>query len=115
MKISEADILIAPGLGNSGPGHWQRRWGGRMRTARFIEQDNWDLPVLADWIVPVTIVARDGSAAVPTPVAVPPWPEALGSAGLAVLCVLAAACWVGLVAGRLSISTLLRSESAASR
>jgi predicted alpha/beta hydrolase family esterase len=50
MKISEADILIAPGLGNSGPEHWQRRWGERMRTARFIEQDNWDRPVPADWI-----------------------------------------------------------------
>jgi predicted alpha/beta hydrolase family esterase len=50
MKISEADILIAPGLGNSGPDHWQRRWGKRMTNARFIEQDNWDQPVLAEWI-----------------------------------------------------------------
>ena len=50
MKISEADILIAPGLGNSPAGHWQRRWGARMSNARFIEQDNWDQPVLADWI-----------------------------------------------------------------
>lgn len=50
MKISEADILIAPGLGNSGPDHWQRRWGARMSSARFIEQDNWDQPVLADWV-----------------------------------------------------------------
>src|SRR3569623_3332964 len=50
MKISEADILIAPGLGNSPPEHWQRRWAERMSTARIIEQDNWDQPVLADWI-----------------------------------------------------------------
>ncbi len=50
MKISEADILIAPGLGNSGPDHWQRRWGARMANARFIEQDEWDRPVLADWV-----------------------------------------------------------------
>ncbi len=50
MKISEADILIAPGLGNSPPDHWQRRWGARMGTARFIEQANWDQPVLADWL-----------------------------------------------------------------
>ena len=53
MKISEADILIAPGLGNSGPDHWQRRWGKRMATARFIEQDNWDQPVLADWVAKI--------------------------------------------------------------
>ncbi len=50
MKISEADILIAPGLGNSGPDHWQRRWGSRMANARFIEQDEWDRPVLGDWV-----------------------------------------------------------------
>ena len=50
MKISEADILIAPGLGNSGPAHWQRRWAGRMTTARIIEQDDWNAPVLADWV-----------------------------------------------------------------
>jgi hypothetical protein len=71
--------------------------------------------VLADRVVPVTIVARDGSAAVPTPIAVTPWPEALGSAGLAALCVLAAACLIGIVAARLSISALLRTESEASR
>jgi hypothetical protein len=71
--------------------------------------------LLADRIVPLTIVARDGSAAVPTPVAVSPWPEALGSAALAALCVLAATCFVGVVAARLSISTLLRTESEASR
>jgi predicted alpha/beta hydrolase family esterase len=50
MKISEADILIAPGWGNSGPDHWQRRWAKRMSTARIIEQRDWDNPVLADWV-----------------------------------------------------------------
>lgn len=50
MKIAEADILIAPGLGNSGPDHWQRRWGARMANARFIEQADWDRPQLGDWI-----------------------------------------------------------------
>lgn len=50
MKLADADILIAPGLGNSGPEHWQRRWGGRMSTARFIEQADWETPVLADWV-----------------------------------------------------------------
>jgi len=50
LKISEADILIAPGLGNSGPGHWQHRWAERIANARFIEQDDWDNPLLADWV-----------------------------------------------------------------
>lgn len=50
MKIADADILILPGLGNSGPGHWQRRWGERFSTGRFVEQDEWDRPQLRDWV-----------------------------------------------------------------
>ena len=49
MKISEADILIVPGLGNSGPEHWQRRWAERFSTGKVIEQDEWDNPDLSDW------------------------------------------------------------------
>ena len=49
MKISEVDILILPGLGNSGPGHWQRRWAERFSTGRVVEQDDWDNPDLRDW------------------------------------------------------------------
>jgi predicted alpha/beta hydrolase family esterase len=53
MKIAETDILVAPGLGNSGPDHWQRRWGRRMANARFIEQDDWANPVLEDWVATI--------------------------------------------------------------
>lgn len=50
MRIADADILILPGLGNSGPGHWQRRWGERLRTASFVEQRDWDNPQLDEWV-----------------------------------------------------------------
>ena len=50
MKIAEVDILILPGLGNSGPGHWQRRWGERFPHAHFVEQDDWNHPRLGDWV-----------------------------------------------------------------
>jgi len=50
MKLADSDILILPGLGNSGPGHWQRRWGERFSTAQFVEQADWDHPDPADWI-----------------------------------------------------------------
>jgi uncharacterized protein len=50
MRIAEADVLILPGLGNSGPGHWQRRWGERFPHAAFVEQDDWDDPRLGDWV-----------------------------------------------------------------
>jgi predicted alpha/beta hydrolase family esterase len=50
VKISEADILVVPGLGNSGPGHWQRRWSERIETARIVEQADWDQPNKEDWV-----------------------------------------------------------------
>ena len=49
MKIADAEILILPGLGNSGPGHWQRRWAERFSTGRIVEQDEWDNPDPRDW------------------------------------------------------------------
>jgi len=49
MRIADADILILPGLGNSGAGHWQRRWAERFSTGQIVEQDEWDDPDLRDW------------------------------------------------------------------
>ncbi|CDP50441.1 hypothetical protein [Devosia sp. DBB001] len=50
MRIAEADILIVPGLGDSGPEHWQRRWGSRFSTGQVIEQQDWEHPKLEDWV-----------------------------------------------------------------
>src|SRR5690606_12726166 len=49
MKLAAAEILILAGLGNSGPGHWQRRWAERFSTGRVVEQDEWDEPDRRDW------------------------------------------------------------------
>lgn len=49
MRIADAEVLILPGLGNSGPGHWQRRWAERFSTGRIVEQEEWDDPDLRDW------------------------------------------------------------------
>jgi predicted alpha/beta hydrolase family esterase len=54
VRIAEVDILVQPGLGNSGPGHWQRRWGERLSTARFVEQADWDHPRLDPWVERLT-------------------------------------------------------------
>ncbi len=42
-------ILILPGLGNSGEGHWQTKWQNRFGFER-VGQANWDEPVCDDWI-----------------------------------------------------------------
>ncbi|MBL0371415.1 serine hydrolase family protein [Rhizobium sp. KVB221] len=50
MKASEAEILIVPGYGNSGPDHWQTRWQSRLASARRIEQHSWDMPDRESWV-----------------------------------------------------------------
>jgi hypothetical protein len=58
MKLADTDILILPGLGNSGPGHWQMRWAERMRTAAIVEQADWDEPDLDDWVATIDQACR---------------------------------------------------------
>ena len=50
MKTSDIDILIIPGWNNSGPDHWQSRWEGKLKTARRVEQADWDTPRASDWV-----------------------------------------------------------------
>jgi hypothetical protein len=50
MRTADVDILIVPGWTNSGPDHWQSRWERNLRTARRIEQADWDTPRLVDWV-----------------------------------------------------------------
>ncbi len=50
MRISDLDLLIIPGLGGSGPDHWQRRWGQKLSTARMVAQEDWDAPKRDLWV-----------------------------------------------------------------
>ncbi|WP_091435216.1 RBBP9/YdeN family alpha/beta hydrolase [Flavobacterium degerlachei] len=43
-------ILIVPGLGDSGQGHWQNYWLTKFETSRKVIQNDWDRPVLSDWL-----------------------------------------------------------------
>ncbi len=42
-------IIIIPGLGGSGPQHWQTLWEKQFNFAR-VEQNDWETPVCADWV-----------------------------------------------------------------
>jgi len=55
-------ILILPGLGNSGPGHWQTIWQERFGFVR-VEQKNWDAPVCDDWIATIDAAVMQHDAA----------------------------------------------------
>ncbi len=49
LRISDAEILIIAGLGDSGPGHWQARWLAKLSTARRVDMVSWEKPVLGQW------------------------------------------------------------------
>ncbi|KWU28011.1 hypothetical protein GJG85_27345 [Burkholderia sp. MS389] len=42
-------IVIVPGIGNSGPDHWQSHWEAALPGAARIAPASWDAPDLADW------------------------------------------------------------------
>jgi predicted alpha/beta hydrolase family esterase len=53
VRIADCDILIVPGLGNSDEDHWQSRWETRIKTARRVRQDNWDVPERDSWVASI--------------------------------------------------------------
>lgn len=42
------ETLFLAGIDNSGPGHWQRLWFGRLGGV-WVEQDDWSRPTAKDW------------------------------------------------------------------
>ena len=46
-------IWTVPGIGNSGPDHWQSLWERHHPRVARIEQDNWDEPRCADWVAAI--------------------------------------------------------------
>jgi uncharacterized protein len=42
-------VLIIPGLGNSGPQHWQTLWEASQPEYRRVQQNDWEHPRCRDW------------------------------------------------------------------
>ena len=43
-------VLVVPGLGGSGPAHWQTRWEALYPRHRRVQQRDWDHPDREDWL-----------------------------------------------------------------
>ena len=54
MRTADCDILFVPGLGGSGPDHWQTRWESKLSTARRVEQEDWLQPDRDGWATRIT-------------------------------------------------------------
>ena len=46
----ETTVIIVPGLGDSGPDHWQTRWGQAHPAYRRVRQRDWHQPQVEEWV-----------------------------------------------------------------
>lgn len=54
--------LILPGIGGSGPQHWQSLWQAAHPTLRRVEQRDWERPDRAEWIARLEAAVREAGA-----------------------------------------------------
>ena len=55
-------VFMLPGIGNSGPGHWQTLWEQRNPSFVRVQQRDWDSPVCHDWVISLEHAVRAHSA-----------------------------------------------------
>jgi uncharacterized protein len=48
--MTTVDVVVLPGIGNSGPEHWQSQWERRDPGCVRLMQAEWDAPSRADWM-----------------------------------------------------------------
>jgi len=62
--MTKGSILILPGIGNSGHGHWQTRWQELFPHTRRVEQQDWDRPVCGVWVAALEAAVRSSESPV---------------------------------------------------
>jgi len=46
-------VLTVPGIGNSGPAHWQTLWERMHPTVSRVQQQDWDRPACDAWVAAI--------------------------------------------------------------
>lgn len=57
-------LLLVPGLGNSGPDHWQSLWEEEYRDAARVDLGQWDRPHRNSWVNKLNLAIRQTDAPV---------------------------------------------------
>lgn len=57
-----APVLIMPGIGSSGPLHWQSRWEALEPSYRRVQVPDWDHPELHAWVAALAAAVQATSA-----------------------------------------------------
>lgn len=55
---SDTPVLILPGIGNSGPQHWQTCWELRHRDWQRVNLGNWDSPACDVWVQTLDVAVQ---------------------------------------------------------
>jgi predicted alpha/beta hydrolase family esterase len=50
QSLADIPALIVPGIGNSGPEHWQTIWESQHPHWRRVQQRDWDHPHCDEWV-----------------------------------------------------------------
>ncbi len=53
-----AKVLLLPGIGNSGPSHWQSIWEQSHSEFARVQQRDWDQPVCEEWVAAIEQAVR---------------------------------------------------------
>jgi uncharacterized protein len=61
VSSGKSRVLIVPGLGNSGPEHWQSLWEARDGYVR-VQQRDWNYPIRSEWIESLERAVREAAA-----------------------------------------------------
>lgn len=65
MPLAETPrLLIIPGLGNSGPDHWQTRWEERIEHSERVDLGSWDNPHRSHWVTKLDLAIAAANAPV---------------------------------------------------
>jgi predicted alpha/beta hydrolase family esterase len=49
MRTADVDIILVPGWGKNSDDHWMSRWGRNIKTARTVQQADWNRPERIAW------------------------------------------------------------------
>lgn len=60
-------VLTVPGLGGSGPAHWQSRWETERKDCRRVQLPSWNIPHRDEWIAALDQAVR--ASAIPPVIA----------------------------------------------
>jgi predicted alpha/beta hydrolase family esterase len=56
--VTRSRLLIVPGLGDSGPEHWQSLWEAADPLAQRVTQRDWNRPSLPEWVAALDVAVR---------------------------------------------------------